>query len=100
MIGVIVTFRYGSDFSEERVRQVAEAARGQFEGMPGLRSQVFTLDARRREAINFSVWNSEEAARAFFTPDLLARVGEAYGVSPDVRFMAVAAIVESSSAEA
>jgi hypothetical protein len=68
--------------------------------LPGLRSKVFTFDARRREAINFYVWSSEEAARAFFTPDLLARVGEAYGVSPDVRFMEVAAIVENSAAGA
>jgi heme-degrading monooxygenase HmoA len=100
MIGVLVTLRYGSDFSEDRVRQVAEEARGRFEGMPGLRSKVFTFDARRREAINFYLWSSEEAARAFFTPDLLARVSEAYGVAPDVRFMQVAAIVDNSSAGA
>jgi hypothetical protein len=67
MIGVIVTFRYGNDFSEERVGKIAETARPRFEGMPGLRSKAFTFDPAKREATNFYVWDSEDAARKFFT---------------------------------
>jgi hypothetical protein len=37
MIAVFVTFRYGVEFDETRVRKVAEGARAKFEGMPGLR---------------------------------------------------------------
>ena len=55
MIGVIVTFRDGNDFSEERVGKIAETARPRFEGMPGLRSKAFTFDPAKRDATNFFV---------------------------------------------
>jgi hypothetical protein len=95
MIAVLVRFRYESGFSEARVRQVAEAARAKFEGMPGLRSKAFTIDPVNREAINFYVWESEQAARAFFSPELIDRVTELYGVRPDVQFVELAALVEN-----
>ena len=53
MIGVFVTFRYGDDFDERAVRKIAQNARVRFEGMPGLRSKAFTLNAGKREAANF-----------------------------------------------
>jgi hypothetical protein len=95
MIAVLVRFRYESGFSEARVRQVAEAARAKFEGMPGLRSKTFTIDAVNREALNFYVWESREAAQAFFSPQLMDRVTELYGVRPTVQFVDVAALVEN-----
>src|SRR6185369_6961651 len=67
MVGVIVTFRYGADFDAAKVRKVADGARGRFEGMPGLRSKVFTLNPAAREATNFYVWDAESAAKQFFT---------------------------------
>jgi hypothetical protein len=65
MIGVTVTFDYSGDFARERVIKVAAGARGMFEGMPGLRLKVFTLDQERQRAANFYVWDSEEAAKGF-----------------------------------
>ena len=96
MIGVFVTFRYGDDFDEPAVRKIAETARAKFEGMPGLHSKAFTLDSRKREATNFYVWESEGAARAFFTDELLARVTGLYGVRPSVEFVQIAALVEGA----
>jgi hypothetical protein len=98
MIGVLVRFRYGNEFSEARVRQVAEAARGRFVGLPGLRSKAFTVDPQKREALNFYIWETEEAARVFFTPELTARVTGLYGVAPTLEFVSVAALVENPSA--
>lgn len=95
MIGAFVTFRYGDDFDEQAVRKIAETARAKFEGMPGLRSKAFTINAARREAANFYVWNSEDAARAFFTERLLERVANLYGVRPSVEFVQIAALVEN-----
>jgi hypothetical protein len=63
MIGVFVTFRYIDDFDEQAVRKIAETARLRFEGMPGLRSKAFTLNSGKREAANFYVWDSEDAAK-------------------------------------
>lgn len=95
MIGVFVIFRYGDKFDEQGVRKIAETARARFEGMPGLRSKAFTLNPGKREATNFYVWDSEEAARAFFTEALLERVTTLYGVRPIIEFVQIATLVEN-----
>jgi heme-degrading monooxygenase HmoA len=95
MIGVFVTFRYGDSFDERAVRKIAETARPKFEGMPGLRSKAFTLNSRKREATNFYVWDSEDAAKAFFNDELLERVTGLYGVRPSVEFVQIATLVEN-----
>ena len=95
MTGVFVTFPLGDTFDERAVRKIAETARAKFEGMPGLHSKAFTLNSERREATNFYVWESEGAAKAFFTDELLARVTDLYGVRPDVEFVQIAALAES-----
>jgi heme-degrading monooxygenase HmoA len=95
MIGVFVTFRYPKNFDEQAVRKIAETARHKFEGMPGLRSKAFTINSERSEAVNFYVWDSEEAAKGFFTEELLERVSGLYGVRPSVEFVQIAALVEN-----
>ena len=98
MIGVFVKFRFGDNFDERAVRNIAEGARARFEGMPGLRSKAFTLNAGKREATNFYVWDSEDAAKAFFTGELLERVTGLYGVRPTVDFVEIATLVENARA--
>lgn len=96
MIGVFVTFRYGEKFDEQTVRKIAETARVKFEGMPGLRSKAFTLNSAKREASNFYIWDSEDAAKAFFTDELLDQVASLYGVRPSVEFVQIATLVENA----
>src|SRR5262245_48585279 len=96
MIGVFVTFLYGENFDERAVRKIAKTARARFEGMAGLRSKAFTLNSEKREATNFYVWESEDAARAFFTEELLERVASLYGVRPSVEFVQIATLVENA----
>lgn len=96
MIGVIVTFCYGNNFDEQAVRKLAESARARFEGMQGLRSKAFTFNSEKREAANFYVWDSEDAAKAFFTDELLDRVTGLYGVRPTVEFVQIATLVENT----
>ncbi len=98
MIGVFVTFRYGDNFDEQAVRKIAETARVRFEGMPGLRSKAFTINPGKREATNFYIWDSEDAARAFFTEAILERVTGLYGVRPDVEFVQIATLVDNARA--
>ena len=98
MVGVFVTFRYGDNFDERAVRTIAETARARFEGMPGLRSKAFTLNSGKREAANFYVWDSEDAAKAFFTDQLIEQVTGLYGVRPRVEFVQIASLVENSRA--
>lgn len=97
MIGVLVTFSFGESFDEQTVRKIAEAARAKFEGMPGLHSKAFAINAAKREAVNFYVWETEEAATAFFTDALLERVTGLYGIRPSVAFVQIAALVENAN---
>ena len=98
MIGVFATFRYADNFDEQAVRKIAETARARFEGMPGLHSKAFTVNSGTHEARNFYVWDSEDAARAFFTDELLEFVTGLYGVRPSVEFVEIAALVENTRA--
>jgi hypothetical protein len=98
MIGVFVTFRYGDNFDEQAVRKIADAARARFEGMPGLRFKAFTVNPGKREATNFYIWDSEDAAKAFFTDALLERVTGLYGVRPGIEFVQIATLVENARA--
>ena len=96
MIGVSVTFQYDEDFDRARVVSIAENARETFEGMPGLRSKAFTVDDARRRAMNFYVWESEDAARSFFSDELRQRVTGLYGVEPTIDFVQIAQLVDNS----
>lgn len=96
MIGVFVTFRYADNFDEQALRKIAQNARARFDGMPGLRSKAFTVNSGKREATNFYVWESEDAAKAFFNDALLERVTGLYGVCPSVEFVQIATLVENA----
>ncbi len=97
MIGVNVTFEYDGDLDRDRVINVAEKARGTFEGMPGLRFKFFTFDEKGRRATNFYVWDSKEAAEGFFSEELRERVTGLYGVSPRIDFVEIAEIVDNTN---
>ena len=96
MIAVFLTFRYADNFDERAVHKIAETARARFEGMPGLHSKAFTLNSAKRKAVNFYIWDSEDAAKAFFTDQLLERVTSLYGVRPTVEFVQIATLVENT----
>lgn len=97
MIGVFVRFRYGSDFDEQALRGIAAAASARFEAMPHLHAKAFTIDSSKREATNFYIWESMEAARAFFDAALVERLTGLYGARPDIEFVEIAALVENFS---
>jgi hypothetical protein len=98
MVGVIVSFDYDGDFDRERVLGVAEKARSTFEGMPELRLKVFTADEANQRAANVYIWDSEAAARSFFTDELAEYVTGLYGVRPRIEFVEIAALVDNTHA--
>lgn len=96
MVGVLVTFQFEVGFDRASIEQVAEGARARFEGLPGLRFKFFTVDAERLRATNFYVWESEEAARGFFTEELVERVTGLYGVRPELEFVEIVTVVDNT----
>jgi len=95
MIAVFVTFD-SDNLDDGRVRKVAAEARGTFEGMAGLRNKFFTLDDEKNRATNVYVWESEEAARQFFSDQLLEQVTGLYGVRPRIEFAEIIESVDNS----
>ena len=95
MIAVFVTFRFGEDFSAANVRQLAQSSRAKFEGMPGLRSKLFSVLPELREARNLYVWDDPEAARRLFTPESRDRIAALYGVQPIIEYAEVCTLVEN-----
>ena len=95
MIAVTVTFQFGDEFDAVRLQQIAMAARAKFEGLQGLHSKAFTIDAARRQAFNFYVWESGAAARAFFTPQAIEGVAKVYGVTPTIEYLTLATLVDN-----
>jgi len=96
MIAVFVTFHFDDGADREAVRTIAERARSQFDGMPGLRTKAFTLNEDGAEATNVYLWESDDAARAFFSEALVERVTGLYGVRPNIRYAEVAALVDNA----
>ena len=95
MIGVFVTFRYVDNSMSEPCGRLLRA-HAQSLRECGLRSKVFTVNSAKREAMNVYVWDSEDAAKAFFTEELLERVTGLYGVRPSIEFVQIATLVENA----
>ena len=95
MIGVIVTIGPDAELTRERASAVADQEGPKFEGMDGLQSKVFMWNDETGTVINTYVWDSEQAARAFFTPELKAKVIELYGAEPHVQFAEVSALIDN-----
>ena len=95
MIAVFVTFDSDS-FDEGRVRQVAAEARGMFEGMASLRNKFFTFAEKKNRATNVYVWESEDAARQFFSDQLVERVSGLYGVRPRIEYADIVEFVDNT----
>lgn len=95
MIAVMARSQYDNELNEARLQHIAEGARSKFEGMPGLRSKAFTIDAAKRQALNFYVWESEDAARKLFSPQMIDGAAKIYGVRPSIEYVKLAALVEN-----
>ena len=48
--------------------------------------------------MNFYVWESEDAARRFFSDELRERVTGLYGVEPTIDFVEIAQMVDNAAA--
>jgi hypothetical protein len=96
VVGVIVTFNYAGNFDRARIVKIAENARDTFADMPGLQYKFFTVDENHGRAVNFYAWDSEEAARGFFTGQMRERVTGLYGVAPAIDFVEIAETVDNT----
>jgi len=95
MIGVFVRLGPSDGLDHARATTVAEQAIPMFEGMPGLRSKAMTWDEEKGIVTNLYIWETEEAARAFHTPELAAMIVDLYGTEPKVSFVEITALIDN-----
>ena len=79
-----------------RISLGSHTRRGRFEGLPRIRQKTFTIDEQNRRATNVYLWESEDAARGFFSDELVDQVTRLYGVRPTLRFVEVAELVDNA----
>jgi hypothetical protein len=91
----IVEFQYGNDFDPAHLADIAGEERGRFEGLPGLRLKTFAIDEENRRATNVYLWESEDAARGFFSDEVVDMVTGRYGVAPTVTYAEVAELIDN-----
>jgi heme-degrading monooxygenase HmoA len=96
MIGVFVSFTFPRGIDASAFRDIARHARAKFEAMPGLRAKAFTLNEPQQQASNFYIWDDEQAARAFFTPELADGIARLYGATPTIDFVEIAEFVDNA----
>ena len=65
-------------------------------GDAGLRQKAFTLDEDGSRARNIYLCDNEDAARAFFTDELVEHVTALYGVRPVLEFVEIIALVDNT----
>ena len=95
MIGVFVTFRYVDNSMSEPCGRLLRAHAHSLRECPGCARRLFTLNSAKCEAHEFCVWDSEDAAKAFFTEELLERLTDLYGVRAGLEFVQIATLVEN-----
>jgi hypothetical protein len=78
-------------------RKIAGEFRGLFEGMPGLRWKFFTVDEAASRARNVYVWRSEEAARQFFSEEMIEKIAGTYGVRPTIDYAELVGVVDNAA---
>jgi hypothetical protein len=98
-IGVIVTIGPDAELTRERASAVAEQEGPKFEGWTVFRARCSCGNDETGTVTNTYVWDSEQAARAFFTPELKAKVIEFYGAEPHMQFAEVSARSQASDEE-
>jgi hypothetical protein len=95
VIGVSVVFDCENGLDRARIIEVAKNARKMFEALSDLRFKFFTFDEKRKQAMNFYVWETKAAAEAFITDELRKKVTGLYGVSPTITFLEIAEVVDN-----
>jgi len=66
-------------------------------GCPACVSSSSLSTKKQQRATNFYVWESSDAADAFFSEELRERVTGLYGVRPKIDFVEIAQIVDNSN---
>ena len=92
-----VTWTYAAppDLSESAIRSQFDNVAGNYLGVPGLIRKYFGFSDDARSVIGIYLWETKEAAEAFYTDEWLAGVTERWGGAPVKQEWIVPVVAES-----
>lgn len=83
------------ELDEARIRSQFGAVAGNYLGVPGLVRKYFGFSEDASEVIGIYLWESKEAADAFYSTEWLAGVTERWGAAPRRREWVVPVVAET-----
>lgn len=99
MVTVLVQFALPEGVSEAEVHDLFVASAPRFQTIPGLISKSYLYHGDRRTGGGTYLWESRDAAEAFFGADFRAMIREKYGVEPEITYFRTTVSVDNRSGE-
>lgn len=96
-VAVLVNIPIPAGLTHEAIEAQFQNTAPQYERLPGLTRKYFTISDDRK-AGGIYLWESREAASAFYNESWRARVLKTYGAPAEVTFFDVPVVVESKLA--
>ena len=95
MIGVLVSWDLEMPVYREALIEKFQARRALADGVPDLYFKAYWIDEQRGEYGGFYLWESRQAAEAFYSPEWVDRATAHYGSRPEIRYLEVPLLVNN-----
>jgi hypothetical protein len=92
---VMWTYAVPRDLHEPAIRELFNGVAGNYVGVPGLVRKYFGFTEDATSVIGIYLWESREAADAFYTDEWMAGVTERWGAAPLKQEWVVPVVAES-----
>ena len=96
MYCVLWTYAVPAKLNEPAIRELFESVAGNYLGVPGLVRKYFGFNDDATEVIGIYLWETKEAADAFYSDEWMAGVTERWGAAPIKQEWVVPVVAESA----
>jgi hypothetical protein len=93
------TYAVPPSLNEPAIRELFEGVAGNYLGIPGLIRKYFGFSEDATEVIGIYLWETREAADAFYSDEWMAGVTERWGAAPRKQDWIVPVVAESTAGE-
>jgi hypothetical protein len=93
------TYQVPSSLDEPAIRSLFDQVAGNYLGVPGLVRKYFGFTEDAQQVIGIYLWETKEAADAFYSPEWMAGVTERWGAAPLKQEWTVPVVAETTVGE-
>lgn len=97
MYCVMWTYAVPPNLDESAIREQFQAVAGNYLGVPGLIRKYFGFTDDAASVIGIYLWETKEAAEAFYSQEWMAGVTERWGAAPVRQEWVVPVVAESAA---